>query len=115
MVRSSHASTQLARDLRNDTADHPAGNHLVLQTGEEEFVYLAHMQNGSIQVAVGDAVNAGDLLGLTGNSGNSSEPHLNTHAQNRPEYVSTEEILGLPLVFSEASRLRRTWWFTGSW
>jgi hypothetical protein len=81
-------------------ADHPAGNHIVLQTGEEEFVYLAHMQNGSIQVEVGDEVEAGDPIGLTGNSGNSSEPHLHIHAQNRPEYTSTEDILGLPIVFS---------------
>jgi hypothetical protein len=83
-----------------NTGEHPAGNHVVLQTGDEEFVFLAHLQQGSIQVQEGDEVAAGDLLGLAGNSGNSSEPHLHMHAQNRLDFFAADAV-GLPLVFSD--------------
>jgi len=36
----------------------------------------------SIQVKQGQKIKQGDLLGLCGNSGNSSEPHLHFHIQN---------------------------------
>jgi hypothetical protein len=78
---------------------HPAGNHIVLQTAETEFVYLAHVQPGSIRVQPGDQVAAGTVLALTGNSGNSSEPHLHIHIQNQADFNSPEAI-GLPLQFS---------------
>ena len=65
--------------------DDPAnvfGNHVVLQVGNNAFLFLAHLQEGSIAVAKGDRVTAGTPIGLAGNSGNSSEPHLHIHAQN---------------------------------
>ena len=85
--------------LRANTQDHIAGNHVVLQTGEAEFVYLCHMQTGSVRVKPGDQLSGGDLIGLTGNSGNSSEPHLHIHAQTEPDILSPTAI-GLPLRFS---------------
>ncbi|MGH2533589.1 MAG: M23 family metallopeptidase [Thermomicrobiales bacterium] len=78
---------------------HPAGNHVVIQTAGDAYVFIAHLQQGSIRVAEGDAVAAGDLIGLTGNSGNSSEPHIHIHAQNRADYYAADAI-GLPLRFS---------------
>jgi hypothetical protein len=79
---------------------HPAGNHIVLQTAENEFVYIAHMQQGSVVVDVGDDLQAGDLVGLVGNSGNTSEPHIHIHVQSTSEF-STPETIGLPLEFSD--------------
>ncbi len=61
---------------------HPAGNHVVLDFGHEEFGFLAHLRQGSATVAPGDRVTAGQELGRCGNSGNSSEPHLHFHLQN---------------------------------
>lgn len=79
---------------------HPGGNHVVLRTAPEEFVMLAHMQPGSLSVAKGDRVTAGQQIGLVGNSGNSSEPHLHIHLQNEADFFSATAI-GLPLVFHD--------------
>lgn len=57
---------------------------------------MAHLQRGSVAVQVGDWVEPGDLLGLCGNSGNSSEPHLHNHLQNTPDFPGGE---GLPALF----------------
>lgn len=58
------------------------GNHFTLQHGDELVLY-AHFQPGSLNPAlltIGAAVTAGQFLGLAGNSGNSSNPHLHVHA-----------------------------------
>ncbi len=75
---------------------HPAGNHVVIDLGNGEFAFLAHMQEGSITVAVGDRVVAGDTLGRCGNSGNTSEPHLHMHLQTTTDLANGE---GLPAQF----------------
>ena len=75
----------------------PAGNHVVLDLGHGEYALLAHMQRGSVRVRVGDRVRTGDVLGLTGNSGNSSEPHLHFHVQDRPGLFGGAR--GLPVSF----------------
>src|SRR5690606_461953 len=43
-------------------------------------VVLAHLQAGSVSVAVGEPVTVGTPLGRVGNSGNTTEPHLHIHA-----------------------------------
>lgn len=60
--------------------EHMAGNFVAIDCGGF-VVILAHLRRGSIVVAAGDGVEAGDPLGEMGNSGNSSEPHLHLHAQ----------------------------------
>ncbi|WP_116082704.1 peptidoglycan DD-metalloendopeptidase family protein [Tropicimonas sp. IMCC34011] len=77
-------------------ATHPAGNHVVIDFGSGEFGFLAHFQAGSVAVAEGDTVGAGDLLGLCGNSGNTTEPHLHFHLQTTPILGDGE---GLPAQF----------------
>lgn len=58
----------------------PAGNHVVLEgrtaDGTPVRVVLAHLQQHSVTVEVGDAVTRGQVVGRVGNSGNTSEPHL---------------------------------------
>lgn len=58
------------------------GNSVVLKTENEEYLLFAHFKQHSIVVKQGQQVKQGDLLGLCGNSGNSSEPHLHLHIQN---------------------------------
>ncbi|MFF7976741.1 peptidoglycan DD-metalloendopeptidase family protein [Streptomyces sp. NPDC007905] len=58
----------------------PYGNHVFIDTGRE-IVKLAHLRPGSVTVAKGDLVHAGQLLGEVGNTGNTTEPHLHIHAE----------------------------------
>lgn len=58
------------------------GNTVVLRTEHNEYIYLCHFKQHSIQVKEGSRVRKGELLGLCGNSGNSSEAHLHFHIQN---------------------------------
>jgi biotin carboxyl carrier protein len=76
----------------------PAGNHVLLDIGNSEYVVFAHLQKNSVRVKVGDKVTAGQVLALCGNSGNTSEPHLHFHAQDRPALDGTA--LGLPVIFT---------------
>lgn len=74
----------------------PLGNYVVLDHGNGEFSFLAHLQKGSVLVKVGDEVKAGQRLGLCGNTGNSSEPHLHYHLQTTPRFADGA---GLPAQF----------------
>jgi hypothetical protein len=60
------------------------GNAVFIQHREHEVSVLAHLKLGSMKVKVGDKVKTGQIIGLCGNSGNSSEPHLHYHLQNTP-------------------------------
>ena len=60
----------------------PTGNTIILRTDNAEYMVFAHFKQHSIVVAQGQRIKQGDLLGLCGNSGNSSEPHLHFHVQN---------------------------------
>jgi len=58
------------------------GNTVILKTDNGEYLFFAHFKQNSIIVKQGQKVKEGELLGLCGNSGNSSEPHLHFHIQN---------------------------------
>lgn len=73
------------------------GNHVVLDHGNGEYSLLAHLQRGSIAVKVGARVTAGQLLGKTGNSGVSTEPHLHYQLMDAPQWVKAH---GLPPFFT---------------
>jgi hypothetical protein len=79
---------------------HPAGNHVVIQADDATFIYLAHMQEGSVRVAGGDVVSEGQLLGLVGNSGNTSQPHIHIHAQTVAD-LHNPSAQGVPLAFTD--------------
>jgi hypothetical protein len=60
------------------------GNAVFIEHRPYEVSVLAHLKLGSITVKVGDKVKKGQVIGVCGNSGNSSEPHLHYHLQNTP-------------------------------
>jgi murein DD-endopeptidase MepM/ murein hydrolase activator NlpD len=90
-VRDNHPRVQVQNPAN------PAGNHVVLDLGNGEYALLAHLRKGSVRVRRGEMVRRGDLLGACGNSGNSSEPHLHFHVQDRPELFGPAR--GLPVTF----------------
>ncbi len=73
------------------------GNHVIMEIGNGLFAFYAHMQPGSLRVKVGDKVTRGQVLGLLGNTGNSSEPHLHFQICSANSELGSE---GLPYAFS---------------
>jgi murein DD-endopeptidase MepM/ murein hydrolase activator NlpD len=69
-------------------AKNTAGNMVVIKTVNNEYVFLCHFKNQSIKVKKGDKVKQKQLLGLCGNSGNSSEAHLHFHIQNTENLIN---------------------------
>jgi len=72
--------------------EQPLGNYVILDHGNEEFSYLVHFKHQSIVVKQGDKIKQGDLLGLVGNSGNSSEPHIHFHVADSPDPMNSKSI-----------------------
>jgi len=77
------------------------GNYLVLDHGNGEFSFFAHLRNGSVKVKKGDRVAAGQPLGEVGSSGDSSEPHLHYQLQSG----LGADCESLPAVFRDFARL----------
>lgn len=73
------------------------GNHVVIKVGEEEFVWVGHLKEGSVPVEVGQTVEPGEVIGKCGNSGRAVEPHVHVHLQSSTKFPVAE---GLPLRFS---------------
>ena len=75
-------------EVIDSNADTPAGtngdqaNLVMLDIGDGRFVVLAHLQQGSATVRVGDEVQSGDPLAAVGNSGHTNEPHLHMQVQD---------------------------------
>jgi hypothetical protein len=63
------------------------GNHVVLDLGDGVYAVLAHLRRGSVRVAKGQRVVAGEQLAECGNSGNSTEPHLHFQLMDHPSVL----------------------------
>jgi hypothetical protein len=83
-----------------------AGNHIVIDAGEGRFVLLAHLKKGSVRVAVGDTIKAGDPVAECGNSGNTSAPHLHLQVQSGPD-IQAPNVRTFPIVFRDVTVVRR--------
>jgi murein DD-endopeptidase MepM/ murein hydrolase activator NlpD len=78
--------------------DSATGNFVVQDLGDGHFALYAHLQLGSVRVRPGERIRRGQVLGLVGNTGNSSEPHLHFHVMDSPEPLLSD---GLPYVFDD--------------
>jgi murein DD-endopeptidase len=74
------------------TLETVGGNHVVLDIGHGRYAFYAHLQPGSLKVKLGDHVKRGQVLGLVGNSGNSTEPHLHFHLGDANSPLGSEGI-----------------------
>jgi hypothetical protein len=86
------------------------GNCVVIDHENGEFSLVAHMQNGSVRVRVGDRVTRGQVIGVMGNSGNSSGPHVHYQLMTGSNLNTAD---GLPVQFSNvnARLMARGTWF----
>jgi len=74
----------------------PGGNVVIIDHGDNQFGYYAHLKPFTVAVKPGTRVKAGDVLGEVGNSGDSPEPHLHFHVMNNADPGQGD---GIPLVF----------------
>jgi murein DD-endopeptidase MepM/ murein hydrolase activator NlpD len=79
------------------------GNCVILELAAREFAVFAHLQPSSARVKPGDKVRRGQVLGLCGNSGNSSEPHLHFHLQDA---AVLQDGTGFTAVFQDVEATR---------
>jgi hypothetical protein len=79
------------------TVQTAGGNYVVVRADRGHYAFYAHMQPGSLRVERGDQVEAGQVLGLLGNSGNTDGPHLHFHIMDSPSPLQSN---GLPFTFS---------------
>lgn len=79
------------------------GNYIVIDHGNGEFSHLGHLKPGSLKVAVGDKVRAGQPIAQVGSSGSSLFPHLHyelatsagTEGEGVPsQFVDFDRVLG---------------------
>jgi hypothetical protein len=73
-----------------------AGNRVIIDIGSGHYVMYAHLAPSSVQLHVGDYVRQGQKLGLLGNTGNSSAPHLHFQVMDRS---SSLDDTSLPFEF----------------
>jgi len=78
------------------TLETVGGNHVIVDLGAGRYAFYAHLQPGSVRVKRGDRVKRGQVIGLVGNSGNSTEPHLHFHISDASSPLGSE---GIPYAF----------------
>jgi hypothetical protein len=74
-----------------------AGNHVVVALRDRDaHVALVHLRRGSLRVAAGESVVAGQVLAECGNSGNSTQPHVHLQVADGPDMTTAR---GLAMTF----------------
>jgi murein DD-endopeptidase MepM/ murein hydrolase activator NlpD len=83
-----------------------SGNYVIVESNDGYAVY-AHAQTGSIRVAAGDRVSAGQQLANVGHSGNSTGPHLHFHLM---DHRDARQAQGIMCCFREYEVYRAGAW-----
>jgi hypothetical protein len=74
------------------TLETVGGNHVIIDIGGGNYAFYAHLKPGSIRVKKGQQVKRGDVVGLVGNTGNSTEPHLHFHISDGNSPLGSEGV-----------------------
>lgn len=72
------------------------GNHVTIRGADGVYALVAHLKQGSLLVAEGDVVAAGQPIAACGNSGNTSEPHVHAQLMDRASLWTAQ---GIPFAF----------------
>jgi murein DD-endopeptidase MepM/ murein hydrolase activator NlpD len=101
-VLASRAGTVIIVNDQFSDDDHVEGheNNVFVQHDDGSVVRYTHLMQGSATVSLDQSVLPGDLLGLSGNSGNSAGPHL--HFQAFRDRSSFDKSNAIPITFRNA-------------
>lgn len=102
-VRSDMPDNQMTRDAGVQKPENyesfgenaSLGNYVILQV-DDAYLVMSHFMQGSLNVSLGDRVEAGELLGLLGFSGDTAYPHLHMQMQDGEDILHSAP---LPIVF----------------
>ena len=83
----------LAQHFQRSNWKSLTGNFCVIAGQDGIHAMLAHLQENSLRIKIGDIVSASDEIGRVGNSGNSSFPHLHFQLMSGPDPSCAEGIL----------------------
>lgn len=78
------------------------GNYVILDHGNGEFSYFAHMRPGSVRVKKGDQVQQGQVVGEIGFAGDAFIPHLHYMLMDTADILKAES---LPSYFRDFRRV----------
>ncbi|MFD9879860.1 M23 family metallopeptidase [Streptomyces alboflavus] len=100
VVKAVHAGT-VVKAGGNGAGDGPAyGNAVVIKHANGTFSQYAHLSK--VEVRPGQAITTGQRIALSGNTGNSSGPHLHFEIRTTPNYGSAVN----PVAFLRAQGVR---------
>jgi urea transporter len=82
------------------------GNYVLICVDYQHYVLVAHLQQHSVQVAMGDWVYPGQKIAQCGNTGRSPQPHIHLHVQQTPYLGSAtmDFVLGNVVIQREQQR-----------
>jgi murein DD-endopeptidase MepM/ murein hydrolase activator NlpD len=89
------------------TLETVGGNYVILDIGGGRYAFYAHLKPGSLRVKLGQRVRRGQVVGLVGNSGNSTEPHLHFHVSDGTAPLASQGLPYLHDAFQLEGRCRR--------
>ena len=81
-----------------------SGNYIVVEHSGNESSFYAHLIPNSIKLKIGDKVRQGQVLGLLGNSGSSTAPHLHFQLMQGKDILTAR---GLPCYFTNIYDIER--------
>ncbi len=108
-----HPVRELAHALINAVTFTPSklprilGNHVIVRSDAGWYGAFVHFAPGSVAVTPGQRVQAGDLLGRVGHTGNSTMPHLHVQLMDSDDALQAK---GVPCAFRAYDVLRGGAW-----
>lgn len=75
------------------------GNHITIDHEDGSFAVYAHLKEGSLNVQLGEKLEAGTVIASVGNAGNTSEPHVHFQLMDR---ANPSAAAGVPFQWPDA-------------
>ena len=69
-----------------------SGNNVVEKIAPGRYAVYCHMQTGSVRIRVGQRLRTGQVIGLLGNTGNTTGPHLHFGIQDGPNILTSNSV-----------------------